>query len=558
MAEVTKILYDVSQAVDKLKKLDSETKKSGKEQQKAFKKLGGDIDIFGDKIGNIDPKIGNLVKGFGSIARVAGPAGLAVGAVGAAAAGLAASIIDVPQLLRDATAELQRFIDVRERARRGRDARVDLASSRNFTELTNADLELRARRSQITQRQVQVAADIEVARNRVNTAKESFRAIEDALRDSVQRQKDLQSELGDTRADSIVGEETRGKAAGRGTVDLIARAEQEALQGNTELAKELLDEAKDRTKELGNHVFFTSKIEDVESQIRNQLEEQVEEEKKIQAELKKRISLQKQLVQREEGGLQALQTEQGQLTRDKANLESIANDINRAKELDTASTQATKGLNDMEAAARIAADTLKRITAPTAGETGTATLDRLQALAPGGRTQRDVLDNSRVVRQLATEATRAVQIITQSTDPRQVDQAADFLERLADRTDRLRDTQPGRVLSTQNEINLQRVEQVIEQGFRAVTARSNINLAGRGATGSPTGVESQIVERASQALGTALARELPQAPGGGARQSNITVNANVKGGLIDADTTRTITDIIRKEIRKQTTEANIN
>lgn len=565
MAEVTKILYDVTDAIEKLRKLDKETKKTGKNSQKSFDKLGDKIDGFAGQLGKVDGRLGNLVGSFGKVARVAGPAGVAIGVVGAAAAGLAASIINVPELLRDATAELERFVRTRERARQGRDVTADLESSRTFAQLQQRDFELRARRSQITQRQVANAAEQEIARTRLQAATDSFKKIEAALKASVDRRKSILDDLKEDEAAGIVGEETQGKAAGRGTVDLIARAEQEALQGNTVLAKELLDAAKERAKELGNHVFFTSKIADAEAQIKAQLEEQVESEDDQIAKLKEQLKLALQIKEARAADLQGLQTEQAGLTRDKALLESRANDINRAKELDNASTQAVKGLTDMDTAARIAAENLKKILSPTAGETATATTDRLQALAPGGRTQRDVLDNSRVLRDIAQQVNRAVQTIATSGDRAAVDQAIALLNRAADRTDALRDSQPGRVLSTQNETNLQRIETAIEQGFRAGRGRAQLNLGSRdtGLT-DPQEIGRAIGERAGQDLKNVLESRLPDAPepnqGATARpvESTINVTANVRGGIIDAETTRTITDLIRKELRKQTTERASN
>src|SRR5690606_8199419 len=87
----------------------------------------------------------------------------------------------------------------------------------------------------------------------------------------------------------------------------------------------------------------------------------------------------------------------------------------------------------------------------------------------------------------------------------------------------------------------------LREGLEALRRTIDINTQQQSA-----GQNVRLPGTAAQSLPPTTAGTTPQPIQTAPAQQNITVNANVKGGIIDAETTRAITDIIRREIRRGT------
>lgn len=563
MAEITRIIYDVAEAIANLKKLDRQTGKTGRKTKKDFKDGGAELKKFGDIAGKINPKVGNLTKGVGSLTSTMGPLALGVTAVGTAVVGVIAQIVDFQEVLRDSRREAEEFIRTGNRARDLENLAADIESSRTFSQLEGKSLQARAERSRITQTQIQVAAEIESSRLRIKSATDSYRAIEKALKESVKRRKAILKELGDDSAKRAIDEETTGQTGGRAVLNLASRAEEEALKGNTKLAKELTDEARDRAAELGNHVLFTRAIAGAEETIKGKLKEQAKEEENLQKKLQRRLALVGQIRDREEGRLEGFTQRQNDLTRRKANLESVENDINRAKELDTASTKATQAANNWTQALDNSRQIIETLLRPDARTQAGIATDRIKALAPGGKTQLDVLEENRAV----TRATQRLQRLEArlEQDPTSAQAVTQDLAQLFRDIGNLRRESPGGALSPTAEARAKSLEAAATELEAAAKAQKDATAAGKGITGTPEEIRDAVSKGAAEGFERALGRrigrtEIPdisrqqQQPTPGLNEgaaSPTTLNVEINGGMLDEATMQQIETRFRRLIREE-------
>jgi hypothetical protein len=107
----TKIIYDVSDAIKNLKKLDKQAKKTGDSTEDAFDGGADSLKDFEGALTKVNPKLGGFASNLTKIAGAAGPMGVAVGAAAAAGVALVGAFAPLPDIMRDNVAMMQLFAD---------------------------------------------------------------------------------------------------------------------------------------------------------------------------------------------------------------------------------------------------------------------------------------------------------------------------------------------------------------------------------------------------------------------------------------------------------------
>jgi hypothetical protein len=557
---ITRIIYDVTEAIANLKKLDRQTGKTGKKTKDDFDKGSKGLKQFNDTLGKISPRAGDAAKAITNLGTKMGPLAGGLAIVGAAVAGVIAELVPYNDLMRDARKSTEEFIRTSKQASEARNLAAQIQSAGTFAQLEGKSLEARAERSRITQNQIQVAGEIESSRARLREVDKFNRDVESKLRASIARQREIKAELGDSSGRDAISQATRGTTAGRGVLNLADRAQQEALKGNTKLAKELTEEARSRAAELGNHVLFINRIEQAEGQIKAQLQEQLKEQEAIEKSERKRLDNLKKIKEQETGRLEGLQGRQADLTRRKANLESVENDINRAKELDNAATKATTALNNWTQSLAASKKAIDVVANPDPRTQKAIFQDRVKALTPGGKTQRDVLGENRAITQLGQNIAALRDQLER--DPSSAADVATGVGRQLDLLSALRESAQGRALSPAAQNRSVDAERAAKELLEAAKAQRDSVEAGKGRTGTPQEIEKAVSAGAEEGLKRALSREIGRtelpdvarpsvnagaSTGGGGG----TVNVNIQGGMLDDETMRQIEERIKRMLREE-------
>jgi hypothetical protein len=286
----TKIIYDVSEAIKNLKKLDKQAKKTGDSTEDAFDGGADSLKDFEGALTKVNPKLGGFASNITKIAAAAGPMGVAVGAAAAAGVALVGAFAPLPDIMRDNVAMMQLFADQSQSIldQQNRISSIqDAQRSRFFRDLKD---QVQQRRSQLDAERADVNEGKLEAENRVRDNKSALRQIENDLKASIKRRKDIRKQLEEGVIDAAVAGTGAGKTQGGRINELAFQAEKAAREGNLELARALTDEAKKLTQEQGNHVFFLKQIAGAEEAIKQKLKDQDAAEAKLGAKLKAKKS----------------------------------------------------------------------------------------------------------------------------------------------------------------------------------------------------------------------------------------------------------------------------
>lgn len=568
MPETTEIIYDVSQAVGELKKLGNEAEKTGKQTERGLIQGGRGLDSLGGRLGGLNRTAGSTLSSLRNLSAAAGPAGVALAGIGTAIAGIVAVAFDLPQIFKDSAKEVQDFIRATDGIRDARDRLSNLQDAAARRDIEERSRDLNLRQASLNEQQIEIQKNEVIAKDRIESAKESFRAIERELQASVNRRKSIEDQLREGEIEARVSEAGAGTTQERSVVNLAAAAENAALEGNLELARALTEEARRRSDELGNHVFFTQRIEQAEQAIRDNLEEQVGQERRRESSLQSKLAesqqeitdLQKQIDALEEQR-RSNENERRQIRADRRRLrveraeqrdievfgDSLREGRAALDNLNASVNRSTTGLENFGDAASIL---LGALTAPVQTQEAVSELgaiksdlrEFLQRTSQTGITP----ETAREANELRIRALQTIReqranlggdfssgLIDQFVEPIQT--GINQLTRLSGATERAVDA------------GLDRDQSIKDASDNLENASSNLNRAASGIQGRP----------ANRLPQTSQPQQGLNAPAPNQTSSTINVNATVRGGIIDAETTRTITDLIRTEIRKQTTEANI-
>jgi hypothetical protein len=572
MTEATRITYDVSQAIAELKRLNKAIGEVGDKTVESLRDKATDaLDTFEGGLNDISPVAGNVVGKIRGLVAAAGPMGAVMGTAAAGIAAVVSNLIDLPGLLADSEAGITAFGEAVDRQRKIFETFDDIGDKIAKGENERAIRSISLRQVEVAEEQVKLNGIKTSQQEELRSAIETIRAKEQALEKSIRKQKDLRRQLADGDQASQI--ERAAPKRERAVADLSAAAQREALKGNVDAAKELRDRAQELTEEFGGHVFFQKQVDQATKAISDGINKQVQAEQKIASQLQAELDIAKKIADEKKRGLDATLAEQRALQGERKLLQAgrkrLTEEQNVREDTDAAD----------EAAGRVNAE---RVKLRAEFEFGARTLKEnirdslkqsLSALGSKGLRDAGIESTESGVRQIekiaqallkpnltANEA-QAVQPdvaklnailgslqsgIDSGTLSGGFQKDVDQFKRIVDEATRLGDAAGdfGQRRGGEAAIGRGSESPLVEPARNLGGAASKLDAAASKLLGIPSAPETATAATAAPAGAQAATRPVGQ--------QNITVNANVKGGIIDAETTRAITEIIRKELRKNT------
>lgn len=577
---VTKVLYDVSQAIKELDKLNDKVNESEKKAKSAFSTRS--VNAYDKRLKKLAYTLGGTdFSAKGLITTIGGSAAV-FGAAAASVASVVANMVDLKGVLRDTTAELDGFIEAFDRVREARELVStfgDVAAQRDL-EFAQRAVKLDQAEQATKQNEIEVRRDIE--RQKLEIIKDRVRQQEQIVRDGLKKEEDLVKRLADrTKRDAAA--DFQGPV-GKRALDLGAAARQAAFEGNVDLAEELEDAARRAGEEAGNHSLFLKDQATTREAINRALKSQIKDQQSANQEEVDKLSSLRDVEDAHERNLELLNQELKTILRQNRELTAQAKLIKdarlaqrRQEEADTAArgvqAKAGAGLSfinvGFESGLERIENTFQKVAQLfTGGARDQFAVDALQsAIIEGNQPVFELLK-----RVQAGEAVSAPDFAEALKAFRTTDERVAVLEKLdasgrvgagqRETTDRLIKTQEQLRQAFEEFTGFRRGrgdDTAIREGSEGPT-RSDFNAARDAVLENTKALQEQSSPGRAQAAATdqAALRSQGAAQQLAAAPSVVNVNANVKGGIIDEEVTRTITDLIRRELRKQTTQTTQN
>ena len=468
MAEQTTVItYDIDEALAALEKLSNAVKGAADTADSSFKSAGGSSSQFQAVLGELSPAASGVLSRFQSLVSAGlTPFGVAGAAAGATVAALAAQFFNLPQILKDSTAEIDRLNKALDQTTQRRIDFGDIGDARKFREFED-----RARgRQEKLATNIQTQADLadqkavlvslkQQIEARIDAAKAAGQASEAFLKSGERElnllERQIQSINAKNKAISV--ENKRIRVEGRQD-DLALR------------------QAKDQDK-----------ADEAAQQRSNELE-------KINNLLNTQRTTLQQIKDLGKGSATALFGAGGQ------ELQAQIKILNEAKSIANEISTAFKGGQSF------------------IDENQLASLERLQTLV-------DVLKRPGASGAISFDVGNLEKFLQTSNSIAQFDK--EFAEAGRGAAEQIKEGSNAAAKMSQELEKSAKASKEIKPTFNQPPGFS---------------VNAGNVERFLQTANAPAA----------ASSQVINVNANVKGGIIDAETTRTITDIIRRELRKGT------
>lgn len=523
MAEkATKVRYDTSEAIDSINKLNAKVKKAGATAKKSFTGSGKGLKDLGNMALQTNGKMASMVGTAGQVAAAVGTINPVVLAVTGAVIAAAASFVDWGEAGRKA---IDGLASAGEKAQR-RLREIQVQSDRETSQQT---LAAKQRIREITQ--IQAEARIEDAKIKLKQAgiQREIIARKDMLAQMVKDEKAAAMKIADARDAALSGSGRRGAQLDRQLLDLLDRAEKAGRQGDVERQQKLLDSVRDLSKDADRPDFFMQRVFQQEDRIQKQPEGAGDQKSK------KRMDTIKEEIRLLEKRNRLLTIQSSEL---QANTKALRGEKTQLSEY----TRQIEAASDVADAEKNRLVLLKQIT-DEIGSQRSATEEYIRILQLGKSKAGGVSDAdlSRTGRALAggEQAAEQARAAIASKDAVALEAA---LKALNNNLDVLSTQRRNNDLTGAAEFDVKRLESVrktietaIEQGFtKGIKGRSQFTPA----------AEARF-DRG----------EAPAAPGERDQAStNVTINANIKGGAFDADTLKKFTEIAAREVRKATQE----
>lgn len=572
MAKVTKVLYDVDDAIKQLERLNEKVEESGDKANESLEDGAAGATLFGKAVERLSGgarAAGTALKT--AVTSIASLPGIAVAAAAGVAA-IVAQFIDFDEILKDSIKSIEAFDQATDTIQGTRDAFSSLGDA-----AVNRDLRLARRAAELDQAALEREQNaIERARNisvqRLEIVRTELSRREQLLQASADKEQRLRDRLAGRTARNAA--DAFGGPAGRRALDLGAAARQAAFEGNLEEAEALEEAARQAGEEAGNHNLFLRDQQKTYNAINRSIEKQ------IAAQEEETENYQNQ-VEEAQGVADALQVV---LDREEQRLLILQQ---QTREIGT--QQKLLGVAEQEAQETQAADQAARTFENNARDFSNTLVDGNQSLAEivkgfGSEFKRFLTDERQrraFIQETgrgargAGEIQRVLGRVTrgQPVTAQDLEGLRESFNSLSDAVARLQVARGRDEISTVQERTLQRLENLLESGLGAVQAGADFRAARsgdipiqegtRGAALSelqglrdgilrlndtlaqPSRTASPLIEQQARSIGAPAPTQTAA--------SNIQVNATVKGGIIDAETTKQITEIIRRELRKQTT-----
>jgi hypothetical protein len=291
MAErITKVLYDVRDAIKNLNKLNKKVEESGDKAEEAFEKGVDGSRLFQTALNRVP---GSARKAAASISAMgassAALTGLAAGAA-VAVGSLVAQFIDLPALLRDSAAGMDAFRNATQGVLDAENAISSVNDALINAENKRRSRGLRQKQAELDFLQVETKAKQDLIRDELTAAKAALNERTRAVKSSVKTRLDLEAKLAARRGTQF--------AAGSGAHDpdirasiLQDRALEQAQKGNIEAAEKLVEQAEALQPELQNQAFFLAQNEDVNAAINAEIEKQIAATKQSEAAAKSQLTV---------------------------------------------------------------------------------------------------------------------------------------------------------------------------------------------------------------------------------------------------------------------------
>jgi hypothetical protein len=582
MPEITKVLYDVSQAIKELEKLNKKVNEAGDKANEAFEKGGLGAEKFDAILKKLPGNLDKTVTSARTLITTFGPSALVFGTAAAGIASIAANLLDLKTLLRDTTANYDAFIRATERIRQQGETISDFDDVAVERNLELAQRAVRLDKADLAEQQNLVEVERESARRRLEIVQDEIRQRGRIVQDGLKREEDLRKRLAERNTTNAADQ--FGGPAPKRVVDLAAAANRAAFEGNIDLAEELLNAAKEQSAELGNHSFFLKAIDSANSAINSQLEKQIQSQSNVNKEGQKDLSRLQQLeaalgvdIEKNEEKLRVIQRQNRELSRQ---IRLLRDASLEQRNLDTADTAA----KSVQTASKNVFEFFR--SGPSFLEDFSKTFDSIQQAVLGGAGDQAATDTiqAEAIRELSKVAEVAARVNRgEAVTPTDIGKLIPSLEKVGKLGEILQVAEDqGRVpkgSEIENQINA--LQSAIDQSFKLLQGaqefrrvRGDETAIQPGTTGpsrddmralrdsilklnDTLGGAPSRASAAIQAQTTATSQGAPPPINATAASQNITVNANVKGGIIDAEVTREITRIIREELRKGTSAAPV-
>lgn len=571
MTEKTKVLYDVNDAIKELERLNKKVEEAGDKANESFEKGGDGAGLFGkamERLSGPVSKAGGAIKT--AVTSMASLPGVALAAAAAVAA-VVAQFIDFDGILKDSIKSIEAFDEATDTIQRTKDAFSSLGDA-----AVNRDLRLAQRAVKLDQAENARAQNaIERERNRakefLEITKDELSRREGLLKASIKREESLRDRLTKrTATDAAAG---FGGPVGKRALDLGAAARRAAFEGDIDKAEALEEAAKRAAEEAGNHNLYLRDQQSTRNAINNSLERQIAKEdqtgKNLQAqvdEAKQVADALDQLIDKDNKRLETLRQQSRELGAQQKLLRTAAREATETQTADQAARDFENNARDFNMAMRDGGQSLREIVLGFGSEVK-------QFFSNEGQRQ-EFLQDTRTGAQGAAEIQRILGRVArgETVTPADLEGIREGANKLTDVVAKLQSERGQGRLSSIQQKTLERMEALLESAtgaieagadFRAVRGDDQAIVEGtRGPTGDdmralrdsilklndslsqPSRGASPLIEKQSQSVGASQPVQ--------AAASNVTVNANVKGGLIDEEVTKKITDIIRRELRKQT------
>jgi hypothetical protein len=492
---VTKIVYEVQDAIKNLNKLNKESEKVGKESKEGFDTANKASGRWKKALDALPPSVGKVVTSVGQFTTGVGAAAAGVSAAVVAVGALAAQFIDIPSLIGDANAELAQFKAGVESVLEAQ----NLVSSQGDARV-NREIQLQRRR--ISLRAADVADEQNSAREKIRAINEELNAARQVASERESLEKRLANRLVARRGDQFAGQDPDIRAA-----SLLEEATLQARKGNIDAAEDLVSEAESLKSELENHVFFLQASEDANKAIDSALASQISKRQTETSELEKQKKI-------EEDRLFALTNEATALGAQRRRIRETGR-------------EAIEEQDRQEADRTLVANTK---TLSKEFEVGRSALQRFTDSARQSASVLSVEARSRAAAQLggAFQAARSIGE-AQAAQVRGDISLGDLDDTFTREFERFRQLTADFQNTVQREglggfqfdiSKLDRISSALEQTSQAIT-QANAAAVDGGVPGAAT-----------------------------AGPTTINVNAEVKGGIVDPAVAEQFTDIIKREVRK--------
>jgi hypothetical protein len=499
---VTKIVYEVDQAIKNLNKLNAEAEKVNKKTEEGFDDSNKASDKWKATLDKLPPSVSKVVTSISRFTTGIGGVTAGIGAAAGAVAALGVQFIDLPGLIGDATAELEQF-------RTGANAILEVQNlvSSQADARQNRELDLQRRR--ISLRAADVADEQNASREKIRAINEELEAAKRVTDERESLERRLRDRLASRQGQKFAGLDPDIRAA-----SLLEEATLQARKGNIDAAEDLVSEAESLKNELENHVFFLQASEDANKAIDKAIAGQISKLQANTSELEKQKKI-------EEDRLFNLTNEATALGAQRRRVRETRREA--VEEQDRAEADRTLTANT-----RILSKEF---------EVGRSALQNFKDSALQSA---NALKNITAQRQAAGVAGQAFGAARNIAEAQAAQQRGDITLRQLDET----------------------FTREFER-FRAETSQFQDIVQSEGLGGFQFDIDkleriTDTLADSSQAIAQ-LNQAAAAAPGTGAitptaAPATINVQAEVKGGLIDQEVTTQITDIIRREIRKVTSE----